>query len=107
MNLEETSGFCTGLLRCRAGESVSPFIRFRRSSMLNALSLFPAMEDSHTIQLQLDEDKATRNAFFAVYDGHGGMKRIIHPARSALTFGLIRCHSCKIRWSERLQAIGT
>lgn len=31
-----------------------------------------AMEDSHTIRLQLDEDQATRNAFFAVYDGHGG-----------------------------------
>jgi protein phosphatase 2C family protein 2/3 len=30
------------------------------------------MEDSHTTQLQLDDDKKTRNAFFAVYDGHGG-----------------------------------
>ena len=31
------------------------------------------MEDSHTTELQLDEDNRTRNAFFAVYDGHGGM----------------------------------
>lgn len=31
------------------------------------------MEDAHTAELQLDEDNRTRNAFFAVYDGHGGM----------------------------------
>lgn len=29
------------------------------------------MEDSHTIQLHLDEDKR-QNSFFAVFDGHGG-----------------------------------
>lgn len=32
-----------------------------------------AMEDSHAIVLDLDDDKQERNAFFAVYDGHGGM----------------------------------
>jgi serine/threonine protein phosphatase PrpC len=30
------------------------------------------MEDAHTAELQLDEDNRTKNAFFAVYDGHGG-----------------------------------
>ncbi|EPQ54511.1 PP2C-domain-containing protein [Gloeophyllum trabeum ATCC 11539] len=30
------------------------------------------MEDAHTIALRLDEDKDEPNAFFAVYDGHGG-----------------------------------
>jgi len=30
------------------------------------------MEDAHTIALRLDEDSASPNAFFAVYDGHGG-----------------------------------
>ncbi|KAF8827673.1 hypothetical protein HHX47_DHR4000358 [Lentinula edodes] len=30
------------------------------------------MEDSHAIVLDLDDDKHERNAFFAVYDGHGG-----------------------------------
>lgn len=30
------------------------------------------MEDAHTAELQLDEDNSTKNAFFAVYDGHGG-----------------------------------
>ncbi|KAE9404078.1 PP2C-domain-containing protein [Gymnopus androsaceus JB14] len=30
------------------------------------------MEDSHAVVLDLDEDKVERNAFFAVYDGHGG-----------------------------------
>ena len=35
------------------------------------------MEDSHTTQLQLDDDKKTRNAFFAVYDGHGGASFVL------------------------------
>lgn len=30
------------------------------------------MEDAHTAELQLEEDGRTKNAFFAVYDGHGG-----------------------------------
>ena len=30
------------------------------------------MEDAHSAELQLDEDNRTKNAFFAVYDGHGG-----------------------------------
>lgn len=32
------------------------------------------MEDAHTTKLDLDEDKpeSDSNAFFAVYDGHGG-----------------------------------
>ena len=30
------------------------------------------MEDAHAIVLDLDEGKEETNAFFAVYDGHGG-----------------------------------
>lgn len=30
------------------------------------------MEDAHTAVLDLDGDKDDSNAFFAVYDGHGG-----------------------------------
>lgn len=32
-----------------------------------------AMEDAHAVELDLDEtDEKDTNAFFAVYDGHGG-----------------------------------
>ncbi|KAI5122788.1 hypothetical protein M0805_000132 [Coniferiporia weirii] len=31
-----------------------------------------SMEDAHTIELSLEDDKGGNNAFFAVYDGHGG-----------------------------------
>ncbi len=30
------------------------------------------MEDAHAIELKLDGEKDISNAFFAVYDGHGG-----------------------------------
>jgi serine/threonine protein phosphatase PrpC len=30
------------------------------------------MEDAHAAVLDLDQDAETSNAFFAVYDGHGG-----------------------------------
>jgi protein phosphatase 2C family protein 2/3 len=30
------------------------------------------MEDAHTTILNLEESTADKNAFFAVYDGHGG-----------------------------------
>jgi len=30
------------------------------------------MEDAHSAELKLDQDNPTSNAFFAVYDGHGG-----------------------------------
>jgi len=31
------------------------------------------MEDAHAAILDIDEEHGDRNAFFAVYDGHGGM----------------------------------
>jgi len=40
------------------------------------------MEDSHTAELQLDEDNRTKNAFFAVYDGHGGMWFLVIRCRA-------------------------
>ena len=35
--------------------------------------LLLAMEDAHAAILGIDEEHGDRNAFFAVYDGHGGM----------------------------------
>ncbi|PCH34474.1 protein phosphatase 2C [Wolfiporia cocos MD-104 SS10] len=32
----------------------------------------PGMEDMHTVSLHVDEERPDSNAFFAVYDGHGG-----------------------------------
>ncbi|KAH8114519.1 PP2C-domain-containing protein [Phellopilus nigrolimitatus] len=31
-----------------------------------------SMEDAHTIEMRLEDNKGGNNAFFAVYDGHGG-----------------------------------
>ena len=31
------------------------------------------MEDAHVIEMNLDGKEEESNAFFAVYDGHGGM----------------------------------
>lgn len=35
------------------------------------------MEDAHATVLDLEDDE--RNAFFAVYDGHGGLSLILSP----------------------------
>lgn len=43
-----------------------------------------AMEDSHVTLLNLDEDSANPNTFFAVYDGHGGMHAICYYLSSTL-----------------------
>jgi protein phosphatase 2C family protein 2/3 len=40
------------------------------------------MEDAHTVQLQLDEDKRAQNSFFAVFDGHGGVLLKLAPSLS-------------------------
>lgn len=42
------------------------------------------MEDAHTTKLDLDEDKpeSDSNAFFAVYDGHGGWRTAEHASKS-------------------------
>jgi serine/threonine protein phosphatase PrpC len=39
----------------------------------NKSSCVSAMEDAHAVVLNLNEDSDESNAFFAVYDGHGGM----------------------------------
>lgn len=46
----------------------------------------PAMEDSHTALLKLDESKADleANAFFGVFDGHGGTSHLGHARGSHL-----------------------
>jgi len=40
------------------------------------------MEDAHTTILNLDGSPSDKNAFFAVYDGHGGMVSCSHTRDS-------------------------
>lgn len=56
--------------------SASEF-RAADGAFLLTLRLLTAMEDSHAIVLDLDEQKTERNAFFAVYDGHGGKSSLL------------------------------
>lgn len=58
------------------------------------------MEDSHAIVLDLDEQETETNAFFAVYDGHGGMSFLL-LFDSEIT--LSRRHCCQVCWSECTQ----
>jgi len=71
------------------------------------------MEDSHTAELQLDEDNRTKNAFFAVYDGHGGMWFLVvpcrahHPDRRRSNFLNANRSKCRqVRGNQCLQASG-
>jgi len=71
------------------------------------------MEDSHTAELQLDEDNRTKNAFFAVYDGHGGMwfpvvaaGRIISNLRRFGFSNMNRSERSQVRGHQRLQTSG-
>jgi len=38
------------------------------------------MEDAHAAELSIDEEVENSNAFFAVYDGHGGAFLIVFNA---------------------------
>lgn len=44
--------------------------------------VYPAMEDAHTAVLTLEDGTKEKNAFFGVYDGHGG---IFSPLVSVFT----------------------
>ena len=59
------------------------------------------MEDAHTALLKLDEDSG--NAFFAVFDGHGGAPLIISikPKAACLIYLIDRLLCGKIRWTAR------
>ena len=60
--------------------------------MLCPLRLFPlvplflhkplAMEDAHALELKLESGKEKSNAFFAVYDGHGGKLAFVSQLRN-------------------------
>jgi serine/threonine protein phosphatase PrpC len=63
---------CTLFLRCRGGESVRLMSSFHSMPQSSNASVNSAMEDAHAIVLDLDENAEDTNAFFAVYDGHGG-----------------------------------
>jgi hypothetical protein len=68
------------------------------------------MEDSHTVRLQLDDDK--QNSFFAVYDGHGGQlylssKYSQQPLMMISYLSSFRCESSEIRRAEFIQATGS
>lgn len=59
------------------------------------------MEDAHTTLLKLDEGSG--NAFFAVFDGHGGAPLIIglKPKTASLIFLIDRLLCGEIRWTTR------
>jgi len=52
-----------------------PGLREGPEPLLTYLASQTDMEDAHTALLKLDEDSG--NAFFAVFDGHGGAPLII------------------------------
>lgn len=52
------------------------YTQYSATSCVNAYILYSsAMEDAHTIELRLPNGGG-ENAFFAVYDGHGGASRL-------------------------------
>lgn len=59
--------FSSQYQRCKDGESVRLF------SLSPSLAHDdPAMEDAHAAVLTLEDGAKEKNAFFGVYDGHGG-----------------------------------
>ena len=50
--------------------------------------LLLAMEDAHAIEMSLDEKEEEGNAFFAVYDGHGGTFLASYPSSSSAFLNL-------------------
>jgi len=64
------------------------------------------MEDAHAAVLDLDGPEETSNAFFAVYDGHGG----VFLSSSILTLkaptSVIRIFCSEICWWKRAQTVG-
>lgn len=64
--VEMTAGYML-FQKCKGGESVCD-----KSSYGLQLMSIPGMEDAHAAVLDLD-GVADSNAFFAVYDGHGGV----------------------------------
>ena len=66
----------SGSLRCKDGESVSHLCSvyiLQTADVWHSLLFHDsAMEDAHAAILDLDEGQQNSNAFFAVYDGHGG-----------------------------------
>ena len=53
------------------------------------------MEDAHAIELNIDENEKEANAFFAVYDGHGGELTALSLGHNWIV--LIRWHRGEIR----------
>lgn len=61
-----------------------PLYPFRNAQCLSTgtdnVSPCVAMEDAHAIEVSLDDEDDNGNAFFAVYDGHGGTRPISSSA---------------------------
>ena len=56
------------------------------------------MEDAHAVVLDLDGSGETSNAFFAVYDGHGGMLFSSSILTLKVPISVIRIFCSKICW---------
>jgi hypothetical protein len=72
-----------------------------RLNLNNELILsLTAMEDSHTTRLKLLDDVKDKDAdaFFAVFDGHGGAYLSGSQLNCDLIWLLIRIGCCQIRW---------
>jgi hypothetical protein len=82
---------------------VSPLLGLREGPEPPLTYLVPQtdMEDAHTTLLKLDEGSG--NAFFAVFDGHGGAPLIIcvEPKTASLISLIDRLFCGKIRWTAR------
>ena len=62
--------------------------------LLLTIPVSPAMEDAHAAVLSLEDGTEEKNAFFAVYDGHGG--NFLPSSSSLISLLAYRQHRRKI-----------
>lgn len=65
---------CSPYQKCKGGEFVRLLILnyFFELLFISFQHGCSAMEDAHTVVLNLEDGTDQKNTFFAVYDGHGG-----------------------------------
>ena len=65
---------------------------------LLTISVHPAMEDAHAAMLTLEDGTQEKNAFFGIYDGHGGAPAFSVFALKLLTHKEHRCEICRKKY---------